>query len=113
MSSADLRAVNALLRGAGGAGLNETRNIPGGAAVPTYRGVPMFRNDFIPKTVGDANQTAIATGVTYEVMHTGGVTDWSAAGGPASGVVVADLSCEELDEGGFAALAKLGYRRRQ
>lgn len=42
-----LRRYFALLRQLGGAGINETVQLPGGATVPAYRGVPMFRNDWI------------------------------------------------------------------
>lgn len=45
-----LRKHMALLRGLGGASINEVVTLPDGSTVPTYRGVPMFRNDWIPVT---------------------------------------------------------------
>lgn len=45
-----LRKHMALLRALGGASINEVVTLPDGSTVPTYRGVPMFRNDWIPVT---------------------------------------------------------------
>lgn len=81
MSSTDLRAVNVLLRGAGGAGLNETRNLPNGQAIHTYRGIPMFRNDFITKNYtddADADNGALFTGVVDDGSCTMGISGLTA-----------------------------------
>lgn len=43
-----IRKHMALLRALGGASINEVITLPDGSTVPTYRGVPMFRNDWIP-----------------------------------------------------------------
>ena len=43
-----LRKHMALLRALGGASINEVVSLPDGTSVPSYRGVPMFRNDWIP-----------------------------------------------------------------
>jgi hypothetical protein len=45
-----IRKYYSLLRALGGAGINETVQIPGGGMAPAYRGVPIFRNDWIPIT---------------------------------------------------------------
>jgi hypothetical protein len=81
MSSEDLRAVNVLLRGAGGAGLNETRNLPNGVAIHTYRGVPMFRNDFIGKDFTDSlesDNAALFAGVVDDGSATMGISGLTA-----------------------------------
>jgi HK97 family phage major capsid protein len=54
MPARTIRAFNALLRGLGGASINDVLTLPSGRQVPMYRGVPIFRNDWIPtdQTVG-------------------------------------------------------------
>jgi hypothetical protein len=47
----------ALLRALGGAGIGEVVNLPGVGSVPGYRGVPIFRNDFIPMSAPGATRT--------------------------------------------------------
>jgi hypothetical protein len=51
-----LRKHASLLRTLGGAGINEVITMPDGRTVPTYRGIPMFRNDWIP-VAGTSTQT--------------------------------------------------------
>lgn len=59
-----IRSYFALLRALGGAGIGEIVNLPGGRQVPGYRGVPIFKNDWIPvdqvKGTGSAQTTLIA-----------------------------------------------------
>lgn len=43
-----IRSYYALLRKLGGATIGDVVTLPSGKQVPAYRGVPMFRNDFIP-----------------------------------------------------------------
>lgn len=43
-----MRKHMSLLRALGGASINEVITLPDGSQVPSYRGVPMFRNDWIP-----------------------------------------------------------------
>lgn len=60
----NVRTVNsymALLRGLGGAGIGEVVTLPGGAQVPAYRGVPIFRNDYIPIDQTQGTETAATT----------------------------------------------------
>lgn len=60
MPERTIRAYFALLRALGGAGIGEVVTLPSGAQVPGYRGVPIFRNDYIP-----VNQTkGVSTGTT-------------------------------------------------
>jgi hypothetical protein len=55
------RLYKQLLRAQPGAGLNETMELPSGKTVPTYGGIPLFRNDWIP-TNADSGTT---TGTSY------------------------------------------------
>lgn len=43
-----IRKYFKLLRGLGGANITEVRTLPNGQQIPIYRGVPLFRNDWIP-----------------------------------------------------------------
>lgn len=48
MHARTLRSYNSLLRALGGASINEVVTLPSGRTVPAYRGIPIFRNDYIP-----------------------------------------------------------------
>lgn len=120
MSSADLRAVNALLRGAGGAGLNETRNLPNGQAIHTYRGVPMFRNDFMLKDFSDgtdADNALIYAGVVDDGSMTMGISGLTAS--KDAGISVEKIGTSETKDEkitrvkwytGFALFSERGLR---
>lgn len=47
-----IRKYMSLLRAAGGATINEIKTMPDGTQVMMYRGIPIFRNDWIPVTNG-------------------------------------------------------------
>ena len=47
-----LRKYRAMLRALGGAGIGEVKTMPDGTQVDMYRGVPMFRNDWVPVANG-------------------------------------------------------------
>jgi hypothetical protein len=69
MHARTLRAYNALLRQLGGASIDEVVTLPSGAQVPAYRGVPIFRNDYIPinqTTGGTSNTTTVFAGTFDE-----------------------------------------------
>ncbi len=60
-----LRSYFALLRALGGASIGDTMELPSGEEVPAYRGIPIFRNDWIPvnQTKGSGSgQTTIFAG---------------------------------------------------
>ena len=59
MHARTIRSYNALLRGLGGASIGDVAELPSGETVPAYRGVPIFRNDWIPinQTTGGSNST--------------------------------------------------------
>jgi hypothetical protein len=77
MNSRELRALNVLYRAQGGAGIIETATLPGNTVVPAYRGVPIFRNDWIPvnQTKGNAsNASTILMGTLDDGSSTVGIT---------------------------------------
>ena len=86
MHSRTLRSYMALLRGLGGASINEAVQLPSGREVPGYRGVPIFRNDWLPtnQTKGSgSNQTSVIAGTLDDGsrMHgIAGLTSENAAG---------------------------------
>lgn len=59
-----IRKYFTLLRAVGGAGIGEVISLPNAVAgqpphqIPVYRGVPMFRNDWLPITVSGGNRLA-------------------------------------------------------
>lgn len=66
-----LRKYFSLLRGLGGAAMDDVYTLPSGEEIPAYRGTPLFRNDFIP-----INQTQGAT-TTATSMFAGNFDDGS------------------------------------
>lgn len=53
MPDLGIRKYFKLLRSLGGANITEVRTLPNGQQIPIYRGVPIFRNDWIPIDSGD------------------------------------------------------------
>ena len=87
MHARTLRSYMALLRNLGGASINEVVQLPSGREVPGYRGVPIFKNDWIPTTqtkgTGGAVKTSIFAGTLDDGsrMHgIAGLTAEAAAG---------------------------------
>ncbi len=86
MHARTLRSYMALLRALGGASINEVVALPSGREVPGYRGVPIFRNDWLPinQTKGSgSNQTTVFAGTLDDGsrMHgIAGLTAEAAAG---------------------------------
>lgn len=68
MNARTLRSYMALLRALGGASINDTIQLPSGASVPAYRGVPIFRNDYIPINVtkGASTNTGYVLAGTFD-----------------------------------------------
>lgn len=56
-----IRAYYGLLRALGGASINEVMQLPSGRTVPTYRGVPIFANDFILTNQTKGTSTGVCT----------------------------------------------------
>ena len=61
MHARTIRSYMALLRALGGAGIGETVTLPGGDQVPGYRGIPIFRNDWIPITQTQGTSSTCTT----------------------------------------------------
>lgn len=78
MNTREILALNNLYRALGGAGIMETMNLPGtGRQVPAYRGVPIFRNDYIPtnQTKGSAtNASTILCGTLDDGSNKVGIS---------------------------------------
>lgn len=71
----------AALRALPGAGINETIELPSGRRVPSYRGIPIFRNDWIPinQTKGSsANCTSVFAGTLDDGSRTHGIAGLTA-----------------------------------
>jgi hypothetical protein len=94
-----LRSYMALLRGLGGANISEVVQLPSGAQVPAYRGIPMFRNDWIPidqvKGSG-SNQTTIFAGTLDDGSRSHGIAGLTAAN--AAGLSVVDVGESETKD---------------
>lgn len=81
MHARTIRSYKALLRALGGAGINETVELPSGAEVMAYSGTPIFRNDYIPinQTKGaGSNQTTIFAGTFDDGSRTHGLAGLTA-----------------------------------
>ncbi|MCK9569022.1 phage major capsid protein [Candidatus Pacearchaeota archaeon] len=81
MPARTIRAYKALLRALGGAGVNEVMEMPNGARVIAYEGVPIFRNDYIPTNQtkgGYANCTTIFAGCIDDGSRKVGLTGLTA-----------------------------------
>lgn len=82
MNARTMVSYNELLRGLGGASINEVVTLPSGAEVPAYRGVPIFRNDYIPinQTKGSGTGcTTIFAGTFDDGSRTHGIAGLTAA----------------------------------
>lgn len=68
MPARTIRAFMALLRALGGASINDVLTLPSGRQVPMYRGVPMFRNDWLPtdQSKGTATNTTTIFAGTFD-----------------------------------------------
>jgi hypothetical protein len=81
-----IRSYKALLRGLGGASINEVIVLPSGAEVNAYSGVPIFRNDWIP-----TNQVKGGSGAVATTLFAGTLDDGSRQHG-LSGLTAANMA---------------------
>ena len=82
MPARTLRSFMALLRALGGASINDVLTLPSGRQVPMYRGIPMFRNDWLPtdQTTGTSDVTSsVIAGTFDDGSGTHGISGLSAA----------------------------------
>lgn len=100
MPARTIRAYKALLRGLGGASIDDTVELANGGRVIGYNGVPIFRNDYIPlnQTKGTgSNQTTIFAGTFDDGSRSHGISGLTAEN--ASGINVVDVGeAEDKDE---------------
>jgi len=100
MPARTIRAYKALLRALGGANVNEVMELPSGATVPAYCGVPVFRNDYIPVNQtkgGGSGQTTILAGTFDDGSRTHGIAGITARN--AAGIQVVDVGeAQDKDE---------------
>jgi hypothetical protein len=61
MNGRTVRSYFALLRALGGASIGDTVTLPSGNVVPAYRGVPIFKNNYIPIDQVQGTETAATT----------------------------------------------------
>jgi hypothetical protein len=62
MPDVALRKYRAILRALGGASINEVKTMPDGTQIDMYRGIMMFRNDWIPVAGTSTKTTDIYAG---------------------------------------------------
>jgi hypothetical protein len=94
-----IRSYFGLLRALGGASVNEVMQLPSGRTVPTYRGVPMFANDFIPTTQTQGTGTACTTifaGCFDDGTRSNGISGLTAAN--AAGIQVVPVGESEIKD---------------
>ena len=100
MNARPMRSYLALLRALGGATINEVVTLPSGATVPAYRGVPIFRNDWLPinQTQGSSSvATTVLAGTLDDGSRQHGIAGLTAAN--AAGLQVVDVGeSEDKDE---------------
>lgn len=119
MPSRTRRSYYALLRALGGASIAESTTLPSGRQVPTYNGVPIFVNDYIPvnqvKGTSGAVCTSIIAGTFDDGSGTHGISGLTASRN--AGISVKNIGeKEDADEEitrvkfycGFANFSQLG-----
>lgn len=96
MSSREIRAYMALLRALGGAAVGEVVTLPSGTQVPSYRGVPIFRNDWVPinQTQGaSTDASSIIAGTLDDGSGMVGISGLTAEN--AAGMMVEDVGVHQ------------------
>lgn len=92
MPSRTIRSFKELLRGLGGASISDTLELPSGARVPQYSGIPILRNDYIPINQtkgGQTDCTTIFAGTFDDGSRTHGIAGLTAE--QASGIKVVEV----------------------
>lgn len=99
MNARPLRSYMGLLRALGGASINEVVTLPSGAEVPAYRGIPIFRNDWLPidQTKGGGSAlTTILAGTLDDGSRQHGISGLTAAN--MAGIQVVDVGESETKD---------------
>ena len=114
-----LRKYYALLRGLGGASIGDVITLPSGRQIPAYRGIPLFRNDWIPTNQTKGTATGICTTIFAGTFDDGsgthgiaGLTAMDAAGVRVEEVGVSETKDESITRVkmycGMALFSELG-----
>lgn len=100
MPARTLRSYYALLRALGGASIGDTVTLPSGTVVPAYRGIPIFRNDWLPTNQVRGSSGAVCTTVLAGTLDDGsrthGIAGLSASN--AAGVMVEPVGISETKD---------------
>jgi hypothetical protein len=99
MPARTVRSYMALLRGLGGASINEVVTLPSGRQVPAYRGIPIFRNDYIPTNVtkgASSNTTSVFAGTFDDGSRSHGIAGLTAR--QAAGIQVVEVGESETKD---------------
>lgn len=100
MHARTIRSYYALLRGLGGASIGDVVTLPSGRTVPGYRGIPIFRNDYIATNVtkgSSTNTTSIFAGTFDDGSRSHGIAGLTAA--DLAGIQVVEVGeAEDKDE---------------
>lgn len=99
MHARTIRSYMSLLRGLGGASIGDVVELPSGETVPAYRGVPIFRNDYLPidqNTGGNTTTTTFYAGTFDDGSRQHGISGLTAA--TASGIAVVDVGESETKD---------------
>lgn len=94
-----LRKYYSLLRGLGGASIGDVVTLPSGRQVPAYRGIPLFRNDWIPTNQVQGSSSAATTvfaGTFDDGSGTHGIAGLTATG--AAGLRVNEIGESETKD---------------
>ncbi len=91
-----IRSYKSLLRGLGGASMDDVYELPSGARVIAYSNVPIFRNDYIPVNQtqgGSSNTTSLIAGTLDDGSRTIGIAGLTAAN--SAGIVIEDVGIHQ------------------
>lgn len=98
-SARTIRSYYSLLRALGGATIGDVVTLPSGRTVPAYRGVPIFRNDFIAtnQTKGaSTNTTTLFAGTLDDGSGKHGIAGLTARG--ESGIRLEDVGISQTKD---------------
>lgn len=81
MHQRTIRSYKALLRALNGASINEVLELPSGARVPHYNGIPIFANNYVATNVttgGSSNTTTVYAGTLDDGSRSHGIAGLTA-----------------------------------
>lgn len=99
MHSRTIRAYYSLLRALGGASIGDVVTLPSGHQVPGYRGIPLFRNEYMPinQTTGSLTTgTTVLAGTLDDGSRSHGISGLTARN--ASGIMIEEVGIAEAKD---------------